>query len=316
MMRKSVNRDQRSRFSALLAFALLATTPSTGATTVPTPKPVADVNCDGRGSAADLSAAVIVYGDDTQFPSCLAANPFRGQPLTILPILHDIFGTFNPPWTPTPTPSPTITRTGTVTATPTRTQLFPSPTASATVSVTPSATPSATLSPTATATPTPTQSPTSTPSSSPTRSVTPKYTPTPTPTPTGVAYQLSGEWLAHWTGQICYLNGQPSGALQDTVYRVTAVDGELDIEIIGGARLGRGLVLDANDTVQVEYRVFDPSSVCFGVHPEYVFDYTFTFHLNGTGAATATWSYGVNTNCATCTVNDTATLVRLGPPGT
>jgi hypothetical protein len=51
-----------------------------------------------------------------------------------------------------------------------------------------------------------------------------------------------------------------------------------------------------------------------GVLEQYVFDYTFTFRPNGTGTATAHWTYGFNTNCAVCEVTDTATLHRVAGP--
>jgi len=96
---------------------------------------------------------------------------------------------------------------------------------------------------------------------------------------------------------------------------VTAVDGRLDIEIVNGARLGRGLALDATNTIQTEYIVTDPTApACFGVQPQYVFDYSFTFQTNGTGSASVHWTYGFNTNCAVCSVQDTATMRRVGPP--
>jgi hypothetical protein len=132
-----------------------------------------------------------------------------------------------------------------------------------------------------------------------------------------VAFQLSGDWYAAWTGQICYINGQPSGQLTPTTYRVTALDGQLDIQIVGGAYLGRGLTLDANNTVQTTYSVFDPdpNHNCFGVQPQYVFNYTFTFAANGTGTATVNWTYAVNINCAVgCHVTDNASLTRTAGP--
>ncbi len=313
MKPKAAHQVRDATLSGVLAIVLLGSTVVAMAA-VPTPRPVADVNCDGRGTAADFCAAVIVSGDETQFPACAAADPFRGQPLTdqdFLPILHDLFDTFAAPWTPTATASPTITPDATVTATPTPTlQAQASPTPSATAS------PSATPTPTKTATETPTPLPTFRPTSSPTRSTTPTAVPTPTRTPTGVAFQLSGDWYAAWTGQICYLNGQPSGQLTPTIYPVTALQGQLDMQIAGGAYIGRGLVLDANNTVQTIYTVSDPNNVCYnGVHQEYVFDYTFTFATNGTGTAAVHWSYGLNTNCAQCIVDDTALLTRIAGPG-
>ena len=136
-----------------------------------------------------------------------------------------------------------------------------------------------------------------------------------TPTPTGIAYQLTGDWVASWTGQICYLNGQPFTSLQPTTYRVTAVSGTLDIQIVNGARIGAGLTLDSTLSVATTYAVFD-QNVCpaTGVPEQYAFDYTFTFNLNGTGSATAHWTYGFNTLCVQCSVKDTATLHRIAGP--
>jgi hypothetical protein len=125
---------------------------------------------------------------------------------------------------------------------------------------------------------------------------------------------LSGDWFADWAGRICYLNGQAFDALDDTTYRVIAVDGRLDIEIVDVARLGRGLTISSNGTVETQFRTFS-QNLCFGVPAEYVFDYTFTFRTNGTGTATAHWTYGFNTNCAVCEVTDTATLIRVAGPG-
>ena len=287
-------------------------TPTRTPTSTPTPgRLVADANCDERGSAADFCAAIIVAGDASKFPTCAGADSFRGRRLTDLdfvPILADIFDTFATPWTPTPSPSPTITPTSNGTHTPTRTS---PPTSTATASTTATETSTATPTPTATAT----RVPTFTPTRTFTRTATATRTATPTPTPTGIAYQLSGDWAAHWDGQICYLNGQFFNQLQDTTYRVTAIDGRLDVEILNGARLGRALPLDANDTVQTTFRVFD-QRVCpiTNVPEEYVFDYTFTFDTNGTGSAMAHWTYGFNTNCVSCEVTDSATLRRVAGP--
>lgn len=289
-----------------------APTPTRTPSPTPTPLPLlADANCDGRGTAADFSAAIVVSGNATKFPACAAADRFRDRGLSdrdFVPILADIFDTFAAPWTPTPTPSFTITRTPNGTNTPTRTS---PPTLTATASATKTVTPSATATPT----PTNTSVPTFTATATVTRTVTVTRTPTATPTPTGLAYRLSGDWAANWGGAICFLNGVPFTSLQPTVYHVTAVDGRLDVEIRNGARLGRGLELSTKNTVKTLYSVFDvrvcPNS---GVPEQYVFDYTFTFQLNGTGTASARWSYGLNTFCVQCTVNDTATLVRVAPP--
>ena len=272
---------------------------------------IADANCDGRGTAADFCAAILASVDASKFPACRGADSFRGRPLfdrDFIPILVDIFSTFAAPWTPTPSPSPTITLTPNGTNTPTHTaRLTPSATASATPTVTPSPTP--------TPTPTDTPVPTLTPTRTVTRSATATRTATATPTPTGIAYQLAGDWVANWTGQVCYLAGQPFTSLQATTYRITALDGQLDVTIVNGARIGAGLPLDSSLTVHTTYRVLD-NRVCLvtGVLEEYAFDYTFTFHANGTGSATAHWTYGFNTNCAVCEVTDTATLHRVALP--
>src|SRR5262245_56502805 len=99
-------------------------TPTRTRTATPTPFLVADANCDGQGSAPDLTAAVIVSTDGTQFAQCADADPFRDRVLTdadFLPVLHDIFGTFDPVWTPTPSATPTVTRTPPPSVTPTAT---------------------------------------------------------------------------------------------------------------------------------------------------------------------------------------------------
>jgi hypothetical protein len=297
--------------------ATRTSTPSVSPTPTPTPTPsptlplpAADANCDRRGTVADFSAAIIVSGDATRFPGCAGADSFRGRRLSdqdVVAILADIFDTFGAPPTPTPSPSATITRTPNGTSTPTRTAR-PTTTRTASPTATQTSTPSATPTPTATAVPT------VTPTETFTRTATVTRTATATPTPTGIAFRLSGDWLAHWSGQICYLNGQPFDRLRDTTYRVTAVDGRLDVEIVNGARLGRGLALDGNGTVETTFRVFDGVCLVSGVREEYVFDYIFTFHLNGTGSAAAHWTYGFNTFCASCEVDDSATLLRVGPP--
>ncbi len=281
-----------------------------------TPRLVADANCDARPSAADFVAAIIVSADETQFPSCADAGPFRGRALSdadFLPILHDIFGTFTARWTPTPTLSRTATRTGTVTRTPTPTVPTPAlPTATATSSPTPSPTASATF----TATVTPTRAPTNSPTRRPSRTPTQTRIPTPTATPTGVAFQLSGKWFADWTSQVCFLNHTAFAALAPTTYLVTALDGELDItDTATGARLGRGLALQPDGSVEAR---FSTGSGMFctltNVEEQYDYDFTFTFHTNGMGTAMVTWSYGANTFCATCTVTDTAVLTRVAGP--
>ncbi|HVO28253.1 MAG TPA: hypothetical protein VMW56_31995 [Candidatus Margulisiibacteriota bacterium] len=297
-------------------------TPSVPPTPPPTPTPTptqrplfADANCDGRGTAADFAAAISVSGNAALFPACAYADLFRDRGLSdrdFVPILADIFDTFAAPWTPTPSPSFTITPTpnATHTATPTAPRTA-TPTSTPTASMTATETPSTTPTPTATATLVPTRTPTRTF----TRTTTATHTATPTPTPTGIVYRLAGDWAANWGGQICFLNGQPFTSLQDTIYHVTSLGGQLDIQVRNGAFIGRGLTPDASGTVKTTYRVFD-QRVCLinGVFQEFVFDYTFTFHVNGTGSATAHWTYAFNTNCATCEVTDSATLVRVTLP--
>jgi hypothetical protein len=263
----------------------------------PTPFLVADVNCDGRSSSADFSAAVIVSGDGTNFRDCPDANPFRDRALDerdFLPMQHDLFGTFNAPHTPTPTVTATATRTGVATSTATPTP-SPSPTDSPTAVPTPTAT--ATAEPPATATPTSTHTATATPP------------PPPTSTPTGLAQQISGTWFANWRNEVCFLAGQPFTSLQDVSYRVTAVGGRVDIQIVDGAFIGRGLPVAPDGSVRALQR--QPSGMfCFGVEQEFDFNYLFEFRTNGTGSATANWTFGFNANCAVCEVNDRATLQR------
>ena len=290
----------------------VSVTPTATHTPAPTPtrEPVlADANCDGAGSAADFTAAIRVSADENALPTCRGADLFRGRPLStasFLPLFHDIFDSFAARWTPTPTPTgrtATPTRTGTAT-----------PQATATRTVTPTRTPSPL--PTPTATPTPTVTPTASPTrtTSPTRTLTPR----PTATPTGLAQRLAGDWFANWTNAICYLDGRPAFRLEDVVYRVAAAGrGQVDIGIVRGGEvepLGRA-PLGPDGTVR--FTVTDRVPVpCFGKLPELVYDYVFQFQLVGTGNAAAHWTYGFNTNCAVCEVNDQATLRRLTGGGT
>jgi len=293
----------------------ISATPTATASLTPTPLfLIADANCDERPTAADFVAAITVSTDPTRFPDCPDADTFRGVALSdrdLVPIEHDIFGTFNPPYTPTPTASPTITRTGTRTATPTATRR---------TTVTPTATASPSLTPSPSPTITPTPIPSNTPTVTFTRSATPTRTPSVTPTPTGMAYQFTGTWVAGWTGQICYLAGQPAFALVPTTYQVTAVGGQLDIQIVGGAYIARGVNVDSNGVAAFLYSVFSQNFCLVTGSPvpaQFAFEYVFDFNLNGTGTATADWTYGHNPNyfCAVCgPVHDTAQLHRTSGP--
>lgn len=306
-MRRSVRDHLAARWCQAVAGLLVCLAAAAHAIT-PAPLPAGDINCDGATTAADCVAAALVSDDGARFPECAAADPLRDQPLTdadILALLAGVFDSLAPRWTPTPSASPTTTRTPTITAT---------RAPSATPSRSPTPRPSATATATETATPTPTLAPTHTPTSTNTRPPTATRTPTQTPTPTGLAYRLSGKWFANWTNNLCNLAGQQSIYLSDATYQVTAVDGRLDIQVVNGQRIGAGLQPDANGTVQFTYRV-STSNICFGKAEELVFDYTFTFQLNGVGSATANWSYGLNANCAVCTVSDSAFLQRVAGPG-
>lgn len=276
---------------------------------------VDDVNCDQRGSAADFTAVMIVSGDDMQFPDCTGAAPYRDRLLTdddLLPIFHDLFMTFEPRATPTASASPTVTPTGNPTATGTPGSPTPVPfTATATTTGTPTASPSLTPTRTFTRTPAPTRTGTATqvPSATRTRS--------PTRTPTGLAYQLSGVWSANWTNLSCFGGGTNFGHLPDTSYRVTAVNGQLDIADVNGLILGRGLSLDSQGSVHSTVTL-DSGKVCENNPSQallYVYNYVFTFHTNGTGSATADWSYAQGTFCNQCQISDSATLTRTAPPG-
>jgi hypothetical protein len=130
-----------------------------------------------------------------------------------------------------------------------------------------------------------------------------------------LAYRLSGDWFADWTSQPCFLADERNPGLQDTTYHVTALDGQLDIQIASGARIGAGLQVDSSGTVQFTYQVFDQRVCDLTLIPEqYVFMYTFTFQADGTGTASVHWTYGFNTNCAVCAVDDSATLRRVKGP--
>lgn len=277
-----------------------------------------NINCDGDTSAADISAAILVSADPVQFPDCAAAGAFRGQPISdadLLPIIQDVFNFFDVAWTPTPSRTPTATRTRTNTRTATVTR-----TATATGTVTATRTVTATGTETGTPSPSPsrTQRLTATATVTGTATRTRTRTPTPpaTPTPTGLAYQLSGEWAADWRNQPCYLNGEFFARLDDTTYRVTALDGLLDITAADGGRIGRGLAVDAQGNVEAQFRK-QIGEMCeaSGRLEEFLFDYKFMFRTNGTGAASVKWSYGKDSLCAVCEVDDTATLHRLSGPG-
>lgn len=288
-------------------------TPTPTATLLPTATPtsslLADANCDRVGSSADFSAAIVVSVEPGQFPGCRGADVFRGRPLSdidFLVIYQDLFATFDGPWTPTPTASATVT------GTPTRT-----PSRSATNNLSPTSTPSVspTNTPTVTPTRTPTPLPTLTRTVTFTRTPTRTRTPTPSPVPTGVAYQLSGDWAVNWQNRICFILGQPFDWLRDSTYRLTAISGTLDIvDTVSGAVIGRGLAVEGtgpNYTVRARYRVAS-NLVCqlTGVKEEYDYDFVFTLRTDGSGSATADWSFGENTNCASCRVTDNAFLAR------
>jgi hypothetical protein len=262
-----------------------------------TEPPTWEVNCDGLISVADITAAILVSAEPARFPDCSDADEFRGEPLTPADLAYltgNVFFAFETPWTPTPSGTPTETRT----APPTRTSTTaPTPTPPPTETATARPPPTSTRTPAPTGTPTPTR------------------TATITRTPTGLAYRLSGEWAANWGNQICYLAGVPSGSLLDTVYVVTAVNGLLDIDVKGGQQIGRGLELRPDGSVAFRYTITESLCPGSGRPRRFVFDYTFTFRLNGTGSATADWSYGLNSFCAECTVSDAAGLLKVGGPG-
>ncbi len=107
-----------------------------------------------------------------------------------------------------------------------------------------------------------------------------------------------------------------SDQLANVTYHVTALFGQLDIQIVNGPILGRGLALSSQNQVQTEYKAAS-GTICGvdGVNEEFDYKYTFTFNVNGTGSATAKWSYGLNAHCAVCQPSDTATLHRVAGPG-
>jgi len=279
-----------------------------------------DVNCDGVISAADPAAAILVSAAPELLPECPDADDFRGVPFTSedqAQLAGDIFFAFETPWTPTPTPSPTETRTPTQTRTPTSTRTR---TATGTATLTPL--PTETPPPTDTETPIPTSTRTETftpielPTGTRTPTVTVTRTPTVTPTPTGLAYRLSGKWAANWGNAVCFLVGQPFSFIADTVYTVTAHQGRLDVVDATGQEIVRGGDILPGNRV-VSHYVLDSGAICgpSGKRLQFVFDYTFTFGLDGSGTGDAVWSFGKDTTCATCTVHDTAVMLKVaGPP--
>jgi hypothetical protein len=137
---------------------------------------------------------------------------------------------------------------------------------------------------------------------------------TTTPTPTGLAQRLSGDWAANWNNTICYLAGVPTYWLRDVVYRVTAAPrGQVDIGIVRGDTVDPLARAPLGPDGTVRFQITDHAALpCFGVFPEFVYDYVFQFQLRGTGTAAARWKYGHNTNCAVCgPLDDQATLRRL-----
>jgi ELWxxDGT repeat protein len=67
----------------------------------------ADVNCDGRNTIADVTAAILVSAKSGRFLACPAADAYRGQPVSAADlgaILAAGFDEAPPAGTPTPTP--------------------------------------------------------------------------------------------------------------------------------------------------------------------------------------------------------------------
>jgi hypothetical protein len=308
-------------FSASFAFLVGALRPQLEGAAAQTGASAPDVNCDDAVSSADYLAAILVSYDESLYPDCAPADDFRGRPLAnadFEAITREIYHFFAEPFTPTRTRTASATRTRTPTRTPSQTR-----TQTATPLTTETPTRTVTLTPTRTPTRTATQTPTLTPTV--TRSTTPTQTQTLTPsvtrTPTGLAQQLSGEWFANWGNLICQVADRPVQQrpfLQDVTYRVTARNNLLDIETTGGQLIGSGLPVASDGTVDPpELTVFSGESCPpdLGGRPRnFRFDYRFRFSTNGTGSATAAWSFSEDSFCAVCSVNDSATLQRVSGP--
>lgn len=287
----------KTTWFATATLAMLAAAVALGSTE----PPALEVNCDDLISAADLTAAVLVSADPEALPNCADADDFRGVELTEYDLRYlegNIFFAYETPWTPTPTSTPTETRT------PTRTRTI-TPTRTATPTPLPSDTPE----------PTATAEPSATPTAANTATPTLTRTATPTATPTGYAYRISGRWFANWQNNVCFLAGQPAFFIEDTTYVVTAVDGRLDVDILNGPQIARGAEIRPDGSIAFRYTV--DHSLCPGTvrMRRFVFDYVFLFRPDGTGQATASWNYGVDSFCAVCFVQDAALLVRTAPPG-
>jgi hypothetical protein len=128
-----------------------------------------------------------------------------------------------------------------------------------------------------------------------------------------VAQQLSGNWFVDWANQttaICFdPGGRPFFYLRDAFYRMTAVNGQLDVTTTDGTILARGVPIGNDGTISFRYQT-GSGDVCLGVESQYVFDFVFTLHTNGTGSGSANWTYGANTFCFVCDKSDTAVLTR------
>jgi hypothetical protein len=309
---------------AALACALLrgAARPQLAGALAQTAPAAPDVNCDDAVAAADYLAAVAVSYDETLYPECRPADDFRGRPLAdadFEAITREIYSFFEEPWTPTRTRTPTITRTRTPTRTATLTRTVTStplttPTPSRTVTRSPTTTATHTATQTATVTRTITQTVTMTP--------TPSLTATVTRTPTGIAYQLTGDWVANWGNVICQVADRPVSQrpfLPDVTYRVTARNNQLDIATTGGQTIGSGLPVAPDGTVDPPpFSVFSGENCppAQGGRPrDFRFDFRFRFATNGTGSATAQWSFSEDSFCAVCFASDDATLQRVSGPG-
>jgi hypothetical protein len=299
-----------NRCAGLMAAVALSLAGYCGASTEPPPW---GVNCDDFASAADPIAAILVSADPEALPDCANADRYRGMALTpadFEEIIGDIFFAFESPWTPTPSPSPSGTRTPRPTRTPTSTSP-PTSTPSITPTPLPSDTPTAL--PTDTVTHTPSAVATATPTRTPT--ITSTGTPTVTRTPTGLAYRLSGKWAANWGNQICFIGGQPFAFISDTEYTVTAVDGRLDITNLAGQQIARGANLLPDGTVVTRFTL-NSGLICrnTGLPLFFIFDYVFHFGLNGLGNATVSWSFGKESTCDTCSVQDAAGMLKTSGP--
>lgn len=91
--------------------------------------------------------------------------------------------------------------------------------------------------------------------------------------------------------------------------------GRLDVVNSGGDEITRGAEIEVGNQVFAHY-VVDSGLNCpnNGKPRLFVFDYVFTFGLDGRGSASVVWSFAKDSSCETCTVEDAAGMLKISGP--